>query len=476
VKNRTLFFWLSLFGLVATTPLIGGCSLFGSRAAAAYNEYQSALAAGNLKGAQIALLRLVHEEDGVSDYWEELGKVDLQLGEYGMAYDAFSHAYELDRSNTQILAALTQMALLSGQIDLADEQARSLALLAPDNPTVKLVRGYVALNAGNLDEADSQATQVLSNTPTDPIANILKARVLIARGQVDPALALLEAQHKAQPQDRSAIRALSTIYRSRGDWRNLARIQSDLLSLDPKNASVSLVLIEASLRAGDIKGAVTATAPLVADGANPAVVENALATWARYAPAGALLPGADELAQRSTGDKRVSYANYFNRIGKPSGAAALLQQPKLPVTPQNARWNAVLAQSLALQGQTQQAMSLFDAVLQREPDQSDALTGRSELEARTGMTKQAIVDAERLVSVAPNSGEDRLLLAHAYLAAGNKPAVRRTLWQAFQDVPDDERVLAALKNLLTSSGDLDGARRLESEASDQQQKKLRDLA
>jgi tetratricopeptide (TPR) repeat protein len=475
VKNRTFFLALSLFGLVAGTSFLGGCKLFKSNFAQDYNEYQAALASGDLKAAQVALIRIVHEKEDIGDYWTELGKIDLQLGEYSSAYDAFSRAYELDRSNVQLLSALTQMALLSGQLPLADEQARTLALLAPENPVVKLVKGYVALGAGNLDQADTEAIDVLSASPTDPLGNILKARVLLARQQVDDATKLLEAQHQAQPQDRTAIRGLSTIYRYRNDWRNLARVQSDLLRLDPKNASVSLTVIEATLRAMDVNSAVQAAAPLLTDNTNAELVDKVLTAWARYAPHNAVLPNAVEIANRSSGAARVSWGNYLNLVAKPEAAIALLREAQLPVTIRNARWNAVLAQSLALQGQLQQARSLFDAVLQHEPDQTDALRGRSALEARTGMTKQAIVDAQRAVSITPKTGEDRILLARAYFAAGNKAAVRRTLWSAFQDIPDDERVIGSLKSVLVSTGDLEGANRLVGEAADEQSKKLKEL-
>jgi predicted Zn-dependent protease len=136
------------------------------------------------------------------------------------------------------------------------------------------------------------------------------------------------------------------------------------------------------------------------------------------------------------------------------------------------RWNAVIAESFALQGRDKPARQLFDLVLGVEPDQVDALRGRSALGARTGSSKQAIVDAQRLVSVSPDSGEDRLLLARAYLAGGNSADARRTLWEAFQAIPDDERVLAALKNMLVSAGDLDAERRLSEEYADRQQTRL----
>ena len=103
---------------------------------------------------------------------------ELQLGEYGKAYDAFSRAYELDRSNVQILAALTQLALTSGHVDMADQHAKSLALLAPDNPAVMLVRGYMSYQSGDLDNADAQIDKLLAETPNDSNAKVLKAHIL----------------------------------------------------------------------------------------------------------------------------------------------------------------------------------------------------------------------------------------------------------------------------------------------------------
>jgi predicted Zn-dependent protease len=147
-------------------------------------------------------------------------------------------------------------------------------------------------------------------------------------------------------------------------------------------------------------------------------------------------------------------------------ASALLGPSQLPVTHVNAPLNAAVAQSLALQGRTAEAKALFDQVLMREPDQPEALRDRSALEARTGNSRQAILDAQRLVTLRPKSGSARLVLARAYFAAKNAREVRRTLWQAFQDLPDDEQVRAALRSVLVSTGDLDGQRRLDDEYAD----------
>jgi predicted Zn-dependent protease len=467
VKNRTLFFALCALGATVGAVPLGGCSYVKAyKARAAYTQYQEAIAAGNLFQARLALLKLVQTEQDVSDYWIELGKLQIQLGDYSGAYNAFSHAHELDRSNVEVLGTLTQIALMSRNLDVASTQAQTLALLAPDHPAVALVHGFVAYAAGDLDKAEHEADGLLSREPNNSLARVLKARVLIQRGKPDDAIAILEDQHRTVPQDGGTIRALALIYRLRGDWRNFARLQADAHRLDPKNADAAQGEVEGLLRAGDVAAAARASAPLLSAAASPEMVDAVLNIWSRFEPKGSTLPNGLQLANAVSGDRRLSFANYYNRIGNPKAAAALLGASQLPVTHVNAGWNAAFAQSLALQGQQEQAKALFDQVLDREPDQIVALRGRSALEARTGMTRQAIVDAQRLVTISPKAGEDRILLAQTYLAARNGEAVRRTLWQAFQELPEDERVYAALKSVLSSTGDQEGERRLNDEVAD----------
>jgi predicted Zn-dependent protease len=246
----------------------------------------------------------------------------------------------------------------------------------------------------------------------------------------------------------------------------MARVLADLHQLDRSDDKATLMLVEGRLRSGDIAGARADSERLLSPAASPQQLDAILATWARFAT-GRPVPDSSRLAAATQGDRRVSFASYFNRIGKPAEAAALLGNAETPVRHSNVRWNAVFAQALALQGRSAEARKLFDQVLDTEPDQIDALRGRSALRSRLGMHRDAIVDALRLVSLSPGSGEDRLVLARAYLAAGNRSDVRRTLWQAFQDLPDDERIFAALRSVLVSTGDLDGQQRLKKELADQ---------
>ena len=467
MKNRTLFFILSSIGLVLGSVPLSGCGYVKSyRAKHAYSRYQAAAAAGDQEGARQALLKLVQIDQDVPDYWIALGQLQLQLGQYREGYDAFAHAHELDRTNVEVLSVMTQLALLSGQDDLAAEQADALSMLAPNNPVVILQRSDAALHAGDLAKANSGADTLLASTPNDPLARLLKARVLVSEDRADEAIKLLEDQRRVMPSDGFASKGLIAIYRSRGDWLGVARTEMDALRQHPKDTRLALRTIEALLRAGRVDQAGQVTAAFLAPGVNPQLVKAALDTWVSHAPHGAVVPGVAKLAEQSSGAQRVVFADYLNQMRKPEMASALLGPSQLPVTHVNAPLNAAVAQSLALQGRTAEAKALFDQVLMREPDQPEALRDRSALEARTGNSRQAILDAQRLVTLRPKSGGARLVLARAYLAAKNGREVRRTLWQAFQDLPDDEQVLSALRSVLVSTGDVDGQRRLNDEYAD----------
>jgi hypothetical protein len=58
----------------------------------------------------------------------------------------------------------------------------------------------------------------------------------------------------------------------------------------------------------------------------------------------------------------------------------------------------------------------------------------------------AVEDAQKLVTVLPNSAADRLLLVKAYDAAGNEAWANRTLWTAFRDIPANDSLYAALRS------------------------------
>lgn len=474
MKDRSPFFAACCFAATALSLSLAGCNSSESRAREAFSDYQAASAAGDLFAARVALLQLVAAKDDQPDYWQELGKVQIQLGAFSDAYYAYTRAYELDKSNPEVLSTLTQLALLSGNIDVAEEHARKLELLAPDHPAIKLTLGYVAMKRSNYDEADRQVDSLLQAFPYEPSAKLLKGRILLARGKHDEAIRLLQDQVRVKPDDTGSWKALIALYQRDADWRGVAEAASRLASLNDKDTKSALTAVDAFFRYGNTVTGLEKSEQLLTPNAPPDQVEAVLDIWAERWRSPQAVQEARRLSRAATPQQSLAYATYFNSAGSPEEAAAILGggQPRLPVSLSNLSSNAVIAESIALRGGAAQAKQLFDAILAKEPDHVYALRGRINLEIRTGTARAAITDAQRLVSVVPRSARDRLLLARAYEAAGDRRQVERTLWEAFHEIPANVVLFEALRDHVQRTSGPEAAAQVMAEFQQQQDTSL----
>jgi predicted Zn-dependent protease len=202
------------------------------------------------------------------------------------------------------------------------------------------------------------------------------------------------------------------------------------------------------------------------------VVSSVLDLWANYWPSPQRVEDARRLAAAASGqEQRLIYAAFLTRAGSPADAIRVASgAATLPVKAENAEANAVFADALSRSGNLGGAKARFDAVIAFDPGNSTALRGRSELELRTGNAAAAIDDAQKLVTVLPSSSRDRLLLARAYSAAGNRAWAERTLWAAFQEIPGDDGIYGALR--ATKNGNAEAMNDLQAEFVRQRSAKL----
>jgi tetratricopeptide (TPR) repeat protein len=458
--------WLSAAIVVA------GCSSSDSRARAALGEYQTATAANDLPGARKALLELVRAKDDVADYWAELGKVQAAMGSYDDAYYAFTRAYELNRSDPGLVRALTELALRSGDLTQAQAKAEELEILSPGDPWVKMVKGWSAYGELRFDEALALSDAMLAASPFDTSATILKARALSSMHRQDEAIDLLNKQIQAQPSDVSSMSLLARMYEREDDWAKVAQLTQRVNALTPADGTNTLLLVEAAFRSGNVELGRKTSFQLLRPAADSPTVAAVLDLWADYWPSPQRIADARRLgAAAALQNQRLTYAEFLIRYGSPADAIRLAAPTAaLPVRAESAEANAVLGDALSRSGNLAQAKARFDAVLAFDPGNATALRGRSEIALRTGNPASAVLDAQKLVTVLPDSAGDRLLLARAFAAAGNRPWMERTLWSAFQDIPADKQILAALQS--TKKGDREAIGELNAEFARQRDNRL----
>lgn len=463
---------LRLAACLSVASLLAGCNSSDARAREALNAYQAASATNDLFGAKRALLELVRAKDDVPDYWSELGKLQASTGNYSDAYYAFSRAYELDRSNVDVLRSITELALRTGDFPSAESHAEELSILAPGDPWPKMVKGWVAIRQSHYDQAIAAADSLLAAAPNDPSAIMLKARALIGLSREDEAIDLLTKQVKAQPSDLNNLQLLSRIYERHADWAKLVPVLQQLSGLAPSNQENMLLLIEAAFRSGNIAIGREASLRLLRPDANPRLIATVLDEWTDYWGSAQRVSDARSLAEAAVGmDRKLPYATFLSSLGSPQDAVNLIGNGAgAPVNATNVEANAVLADALGKMGNVGAAKSRFDAVLAFDPGNATALRGRAELELRTGRAAAAVIDAEKLITVLPNSSKDRLLLYRSYAASGNAAWADRTLWRAFEDIPADEKIFAALE--ATKAGNRDATVELQEEFDRQRDQRL----
>ena len=463
---------LRVAACLSVTLLLTGCSSSNARSRDALNAYQAAAAANDMYGEKAALLELVRAKDDVPDYWSELGKLQSSMGNYSDAYYAFSRAYELDRSNVDVLRSVTELALRSGDLPSAQSHAEELSILSPGDPWPKLVSGWEAISQTHYDQAIAAADSLLANVPYDPPATMLKARALIGLGREDQAIDLLTKQVQAQPSDVTNLQFLSRIYQRHGDWPKLLPVTLQLSNLVPANQVNMLLLVEAAFRSGKGAAGRNASLRLLRPDADPHVIASVLDLWTDYWPSPQRVDEARSLGSNASSlDRKLAYATFLSRLGSPQDAVRLIGTAAgTPVNASNAEANAVLADALGRMGNSNDAKRRLDAVLDFDPGNATALRGRAELELRLGNAAAAVVDAEKLVTVLPASPSDRLLLARSYAGARNNAWANRTLWSAFQDIPADEKIFAALE--ATKTGNPDATHELQEEFDRQRDQKL----
>ena len=454
---------LRIAACLSAACLTVSCRSSDARAQDALGAYQAAAASNDLVGARKALVQLVSAKDDVPDYWIELGKLQASMGSYSEAYYAFTRAYELDRGNPDVLRAVTELALRSGDIALAETRARELEIVSPGDPWVKLTDGWAAVSQSRFDQAITVADSMLATSPFDPGATILKARALLGLNREDEARELLVKQAAAQPSDTGSLGYLAKIYQRHEQWPKVLETTQRINAIAPSNHDNALLMVEAALRSGNNAEARRASSQLLQPNASSTLIASVLDLWESYWPSAQRIQDARALAARASRiEQKLVYAAFLSRVGSPIDAARLASgSATLPVTAQSAEANAVLGAALTRMGNLPAAKSRLDAVIAFDPGNASALRGRSELELRTGHADDAVIDAQKLVTVLPTSAQDRLLLARCFAAAGKPDWVRRTLWTAFQDIPGDEHIYAALAAM--RKGDVDGTAELQEE-------------
>ncbi len=178
---------------------------------------------GALQGARYAeaatvFQKLLQDNPGMVDVWQLYAEACLKLGRDDDALAALQTAAKLSPGNPQILMALSDYYLATGDYAEARKHAELVGESGAANPHENLAR--IALAEGNLEAAERESRAALERYPTRRVPHMILGRV--ARDRRDYAGALAELALAARAQENGRASPIQNLNFLRGDC--LARL------------------------------------------------------------------------------------------------------------------------------------------------------------------------------------------------------------------------------------------------------------
>ena len=151
-------------------------------------------------------------------------------------------------------------------------------------------------------------------------------------------------------------------------------------------------------------------------------------------------------------DARFMNARVAEKLGN-IGDAARLYQGTIDVSPDHVQARASLGRLLVFGGVPERALKIVEPGLARHPDDAELLTVRGAARIQLKDRDGALADAEKAVSLAPDSENAAALLASLYRQTGQAPRAVEVVRTALAKVPSSVDLRQVLASLYAEGGD-----------------------
>ncbi|MBQ1767210.1 MAG: PEP-CTERM system TPR-repeat protein PrsT, partial [Aquincola sp.] len=267
----------------------------------------------------------------------------------------FDAPVQVEIARLQLAAANAEGAAYSLQKALSGQPGHLPALA---------LQAELALRRGDLPQAEQQARQIAQLAPTRAIGYSLQADVLMARQQPAAALELYRKAHAVEPSTDTAIRLFSALGSQPDGARTALPVLEQWLQANPQDRTARRALADGQARAGQLPAARASYEQLLRQQPDDAGTLNNLANvLLKQGDAGALAVAERALALRPADADVIDTAGWAAfQAGQADRALQLLRDARLRA-PDNPDIRFHLASVLAKTGRRDEARDEMDAVL-----------------------------------------------------------------------------------------------------------------
>ncbi len=305
-----------------------------------------------------------------------------------------------------------------------DQAARVLEAIAVDalgaDPQTLLLAGMVAAEQGKSERAVKLLEKYINEFHDNAGARLRLAALLLNLGDASRALDFLSPLLGQVDVDPAVLALAGSAYLMQDDTFQGVRRLEEAREADPGNASTGIQLAKAYLKMNREDSAVTILQQLYRDGRLD--VASQLLLGSLYMGRGAYeetVTLAGQLTKQEPGN--LSALNLLGSAYVESGAmtkARLMLQRALSLDPGHLQTQLNLALLDIREGRAEKAVEIYDAILKKDANQIDALSGYAVLEQSRNDLQAAIRWREKIRSFHPNAVREIILLVKNYIRVG----------------------------------------------------------
>jgi putative PEP-CTERM system TPR-repeat lipoprotein len=394
----------------------------------------SYLAERNFVQARATMDHVLTTSADAIDAWLLSGRMHFERRNAELAETHFDKALGLAVSQKNNIAremalmGLTESLLAQNKTELARESVQELTTLSPNAPGTKYLSARIAYLDQDWERAQALLQEVLQFVPDNRLAQILLGSVHLQNGNLEQAEMYLTAVVASSPDNADARNLLAQTRLRQKDTNAAQALLRPMLDADAPNAYALALAAQTSVQTGDLDEAV------------------------KYLQRRAELSTDDP-------DAELDLAAAYLMADRIDDAQALLENAEFSEAGTNEfRRDILMVLSLMKSDKLGAALTEVDAVIEKWPQSTRALSLKAAVEMRVGDTDAARKNLAMAADLNPGDVLPLRLLGAIEEDEGNFQAAKDSYLKIVEYLPDDARNLMALARISQRMNDLAGAR------------------
>ncbi len=388
-----------------------------------------------------------------------------QLGNYADAVRFYRAAIDAGQGDIAARGRLGRLLVLAGAPDQALELVETTLQTSPDDALLLSVRASARLQKGDLAAARADAERAIRADPACEDGAVILAGILRREGRLAEAATVVENAIQAAPRSVDLRLVLAQLQLDLNRPHAAAGHIRAVVRAEPGQLEHTYRLARLLLQMNDVDGAEAALRRYIAEYPDRAearlALADLLATQRGSEVADAYVATLRTERPRDTA-LQLGIGNHLLARGRTAAAEAVFRGVARDRDAGADRLRALnrLAAIELGRGRTTEAAASIREVLERNPNDADALMLRAELAIGRGDAVAAVADLRTVLRDQPASTPVQRALARAHLAAGDATLAEEALRAAVAGHPDDVPARVELAELLIGRGDAQAARTL----------------